>query len=303
MHSKLQFRLAREGDVEMTYRIYLRANEDLNRRLGRQVDLETHTLPARALAVRRNGLRYDPERFWVAELDGATVGFGLAISRRSFWYLAAMHVLPECQSRGIGRELFRRCLGDPAHLPPTLLTISDASNIASTGLYARFGLFPQTAIIYLEGPPKSLGQGGVVLRAVDVKEAQRYFDQLDQLVLGEVRPEDHYAWSQVSGLVPYLVFEGDRVVGYIYVDRAGALGPAAVEQQNLLCPAISAALELLGAGEAPVARLRIPSTARESLAALISAGFRLDTGIHLFLTSCPFGRLPLYLFSGADALF
>ena len=142
-----------------------------------------------------------------------------------------------------------------------------------------------------------------MLRAVDVKEAQRYFDQLDQLVLGEVRPEDHYAWSQVSGLVPYLVFEGDRVVGYIYVDRAGALGPAAVEQQNLLYPAISAALELLGAGEAPVARLRIPSTARESLAALISAGFRLDTGIHLFLTSCPFGRLPLYLFSGADALF
>lgn len=303
MNSKVQFRLACEGDVEETYRIFLRANEDLNRRLGRQVDIQSHSLPARALSVRRNGLRYDSERFWVAEHDRSLVGFGLAIRRRSFWYLAAMHVLPEYQSCGVGRELFRRCLGDPAHLPPTLLTISDASNIVSTGLYARFGLLPQTAIIHLEGPTKPFGQGTVTLRPVDVKGAQHCFGQLDQLVLGETRPEDHHAWGLVPGLIPYLVCEGDRIVGYIYIDRAGALGPAAVEQQNLLCPAISAALEVLGAGEAPVARLRIPSTARETLAALLSAGFRFDTCINLFLTSCPFGRLPLYLFSGADALF
>jgi len=303
VNSRVQFRLACEGDVEETFRIYLRANEDLNRRLGRQVDLESHTLPARALAVRRNGLRYDPERFWVAELDGAAIGFGLATSRRSFWYLAAMHVLPECQSKGIGRELFRRCLGDPAHLPPTLLTISDASNIVSNGLYARFGLLPQTAIIYLEGPTRSFGRGGLMLRPADLKEGQHCFDELDQLVLGEVRPEDHTVWSSVPGLIPYLVYKGGRIVGYIYVDRAGALGPAAVERQDLLCPAISAALEVLSAGEAPVARLRIPSTARESLAALLSAGFRFDASINLFLTSRPFGRLPHYLFSGADALF
>jgi hypothetical protein len=42
---------------------------------------------------------------------------------------------------------------------------------------------------------------------------------------------------------------------------------------------------------------------RESLAALLSAGFEFDTGINLFLTSCEFGHLDQYLFSGADALF
>ena len=58
-----EFRLATEADLENTYKVYLDANQDLNRRIGRSVDLEKHTLPTRALAVRRNALRYDAERF------------------------------------------------------------------------------------------------------------------------------------------------------------------------------------------------------------------------------------------------
>jgi ribosomal protein S18 acetylase RimI-like enzyme len=300
---KVQFRLASEGDLEDTYRIFVRANEDLNRRLGRDVDVESHSLPARAMAVRRNGLRHDLERFWVAEFDGTVGGFGLAIRRRSFWYLAALHVLPECQARGVGRELLRRCLGDPANLPPSLLTISDSANIVSTGLYARFGMLPQSAIIHLKGTARSLGRRSVTLLPVDSKSVQPCFGRMDELVLGEIRPEDHDSWSTIPSLVPYLVREGDRVVGYIYVDRAGALGPAAVERPDLLCPAISAALEALGADGQPKVRIRIPGSARESLAALVSAGFEFDTNINLFLTSRDFGRLTQYLYSGADALF
>ncbi|MEW5977444.1 MAG: GNAT family N-acetyltransferase [Acidobacteriota bacterium] len=300
---RVEYRLAVEADLEETYRIMLRANEDLNRRLGRRVEIEQHSLPSRAMAVRRNGLRYDSDRFWVAEFNGSVAAFGLAIRRRSFWYLAALHVLPEYQSRGVGRELFRRCLGDPASLPRLLLTISESVNLVSTGLYARFGLFPDSAIVHLEGTARSLGRGGVMLRPVDTKAVQSCLDDMDRLVLGEIRPEDHECWSSVPGLVPYLVHEGDRVVGYIYVDRAGALGPAAVERPDLLCPTLSAALEALGTEGAATVRIRIPGTARDSLAALLAAGFGLDTGINLFLTSCPFGRLAQYLFSGADALF
>src|SRR5580692_6314282 len=107
-----KFRLAMEADLEATYQVYIAANDDLNRRIGRQVDLQKHTLPRRALAVRRNALRYDQERFWIAEFNKTIGGFGLAIRRRSFWYLAALHVLPEFQGCGVGSQLVRLCLGE-----------------------------------------------------------------------------------------------------------------------------------------------------------------------------------------------
>lgn len=300
-----RFRLATEADLEATFRIYVRANEDLNRRLGRQVDVERHSLPARAMAVRKNALRYDQERFWVAEFGGCLGGFGLAIRRRSFWYLAALHVLPEFQGRGVGNKLVQRCLGDrdAGDLPRSLLTISESANIVSTGLYSRFGLLPQSVIIQLQGPSKPLGQSGVTLRRVDPTVVQHSLDKMDQLVLGETRPEDHACWNMGATLAAYLVYEQDRVAGYLYIDSEGALGPAAVERPELLLPTISAALETFCADGSKVLRIRIPGAARESLAALLSAGFQFDTGINLFLTSCEFGRLDQYLFSGADALF
>lgn len=300
-----RLRLATEADLEETFQIYLDANRDLNRRLGRSIDIESHSLPARAIAVRRNALLFDQERFCVAEFEGTIGGFGLAIRRRSFWYLAALHVLPQFQGLGLGSKLLRRCLGDPGrgNLPQSLLCISDAANIVSTGLYAGAGMFPQTVIIHLQGAPASLGKAGVTLYQAAPRADQHSFDTIDQLVLGETRPEDHACWNSVPSLVPYLVRERDQVSGYIYIDRDGALGPAAVKRPELLLPTISAALTTPDAGHSPVMRIRIPGAARESLAALLSAGFKLDTGINLFLTSREFGRLDQYLFSGADALF
>ena len=300
-----EFRLATEADLENTYKVYLDANQDLNRRIGRSVDLEKHTLPTRALAVRRNALRYDAERFWIAEFGKSIGGFGLAIQRRSFWYLAAMHVLPEFQGCGVGSELFRRCLGDrrgsDRQIP--LLTTSDSANLASTGLYLRFGLLPQTSIIQMQGLPRPLEQNSVTLRRADSAICQAAFDRLDQIVLGETRPEDHQCWASVPSIVPYLTYDRDRIVGYIYIDRDGALGPAAVERPELLAPTISAAFETYAADHSTEVQIRIASSARDCLGALFSAGFSCVTEIRLLLTSREFGRFDQYLFSGADALF
>ena len=300
-----EFRLATEADLENTYKVYLNANQDLNRRIGRSVDLEKHTLPTRALAVRRNALRYDAERFWIAEFGKSIGGFGLAIRRRSFWYLAALHVLPEFQGCGVGSELVRRCLGDlqgsDRKIP--LLTTSDSANLASTGLYLRFGLLPQTSIMQLQGLPRSLGQNSVALRRVDSTICQDAFDQIDQIVLGEIRPEDHQCWASVPSIVPYLAYGRDRIVGYIYIDRDGALGPAAVERPEFLAPIVSAALETYAADHSTEVQIRIASSARDCLGTLFTAGFNSVTEVRLLLTSREFGRFDQYLFSGADALF
>jgi len=297
------FRLAGEADLQDTYKVYLNANEDLNRRLGRESDLEKHTLPARALAVRRNALRYDPERFWVADFGGRIGGFGLATRRRTLWYLAALHVLPEFQGHGIGRKLVQFCLGnDPADGSPVLLTTSDSANPVSTGMYFRFGLVPQASIIQFQGKPRPLGQKSVRLSRAGQAAAKDCFDRLDQFVLGEARPEDHECWATVPSMAPYLAFENDRAVGYIYIDRDGALGPAAVERPDLLPPIISAALEIYAAEQSAPVQIRIPAEARESLSALISQGINCVTEVRLLLTSRKFGRFDQYLFSGADAL-
>lgn len=301
---KPEFRLANTADLQETYRVYVVANEDLNRQLGRHSDLQKHTLPTRALAVRFNALRYDPDRFWVADFGGRIGGFGLATRRRTLWYLAALHVLPEFQGRGIGTQLVRRCLGnfDPGD-SPTLLTTSDSANPVSTGMYFRFGLVPQTAIIQLQGQPRSLGSRGVVLRQADKATMQECFDCVDKIVLGEIRPEDHQCWASVSSLIPYLAYEKDRLVGYIYIDREGALGPAAVERPELLTPTLSAALDTYAADRSTPLQIRIPSEAREALNALFSEGFCAVTEVRLLLTSRKFGHFDQYLFSGADALF
>jgi GNAT superfamily N-acetyltransferase len=299
-----EFRLATEADLEATYRVYLEANEDLNRRIGRQVDLQKHTLPTRALAVRRNALRYDQERFWIAEFDKTIGGFGLAIRRRSFWYLAALHVLPEFQGHGVGNALVRRCLGDLCGGDGTipLLTTSDSANFASTGLYSRFGLLPQTAILQMQGLPRSLRQSRVTLRKTEPAAGLDAFGQLDRIVLGDARPEDHRCWAMVPSMVPYLAYDRDRMMGYIYVDQDGALGPAAVERPEFLSPTISAAFETYAADHSTELQLRIPSSARECLGALFAAGFNI-TEIRLLLTSREFGHFDQYLLSGADALF
>lgn len=301
---KPKFRLANAQDLQETYMVYVVANEHLNRQLGRASDLEKHTLPTRALAVRSNALRFDQQRFWVADFGGRIGGFGLATRRRTLWYLAALHVLPEFQGHGIGSELVRRCLGsfDPGE-SPTMLTTSDSANPISTGIYCRLGLLPQTTIIQVQGLPRSLGLKHVSLRRAGGAAVQESLDQVDKIVLGETRPEDHQCWSTVSSMTPYLAFEKDRMVGYIYVDREGALGPAAVERPELLPGTISAALETCAADQSAPVQIRVPSDARETLGALFSHGINCITEVRLLLTSRRFGLFDRYLFSGADALF
>jgi GNAT superfamily N-acetyltransferase len=298
------YRPATEKDLRETYEIYLKANQDLNRRLGREDDLEKHTLPARALAVRANALRFDRDRFWIAEFGKIVGGFGLATRRRSFWYLAALHVLPELQGRGIGSALMKRCLEDlDPRGPITLVTTSDSANNTSTGMYLRLGLLPQTAILQLDCAPRPFEQGVVELRRPDAGVLSAALDHFDRDVLGETRPEDHQCWATVPSMAPYLVFAHDRMAGYIYIDREGALGPAAVERPELLSPTISAALEIHGAEHSNPVQMRIAGTARPALGALFSAGLGRVTETRLLLTSGQFGHMDRYLFSGADALF
>ncbi len=229
------------------------------------------------------------------------LGSPLAVAHCGIWLPCTFCL----SSRGKAsvRSLFGAALASSdAGDSPTMLTTSDSANPVSTGMYLRLGLLPQTTIIQVQGQPRLLGQGNVVLRPADGPSAQESFDHVDQIALGEIRPEDHQCWATVSSMVPYQVFEKDRMVGYIYVDREGALGPAAVERPELLPSTISAALETYAVGQSAPVQIRISSDARETLRELFSHGINCITEVRLLLTSRTFGLFDRYLFSGADAL-
>ena len=46
----------------------------------------------------------------MAEADGGLAGFGIAVQREHVWYLAALHVRPPYQSRGVGAAIVRKTL-------------------------------------------------------------------------------------------------------------------------------------------------------------------------------------------------
>lgn len=81
------------------------------------------------------GSQYDPRlRFLTAEIDGATVGTGLAVLSSESVTVSAVTVLPEWRGRGIGRELTVAALETAPELPAVL----SASDLG-LGVYKRLG--------------------------------------------------------------------------------------------------------------------------------------------------------------------
>jgi GNAT superfamily N-acetyltransferase len=293
----IAFRHATADDFHATYDIFIEAANDLARTRGwTPVDRPTSP-PERFLAFRASAIRHDPERFWVAEADGDMVGFGIAVQREHTWYLAALHVRPAYQARGVGAEVVRRCLA--AARPDSLLIVgADARNPVSNALYGRFGMYPETPLVELSGPAEP-GSTAVLLAGPPTAAE---LDRFDRASLGMTRPQDHAFWSSVSSLRAYSVLRENRTVGYAYVQADGAIGPIAVLDPEDLASAVEASIAAAARLGAASARIRIPGVARPTIARLLARGWRYGDAVTLVLTSAPWGRWDRYVTSGADAL-
>lgn len=234
----------------------------------------------------------------MAESDGHMVGFGIAVQREHVWYLAALHVRPPYQSRGVGAGIIRKSL--EAARPGSLLTVgADARNPASNALYGRFGMFPQTPLVSVSGPA-TRGDTGILVPGVPADDDLAV---IDRAVLDVARPEDHRFWASVSTLHGFTVVTADRpLAGYAYIQADGAIGPIAVLDPVDLAPALEAAVGVAAELGATTARVRIPGAARDAVRSLLARGWRYDDAVTLVLTSAPWGHWDCYVTSGADAL-
>ena len=300
----LVYRRACEKDFDRTYEIVVEASQDLNKKRRGSATRGRIASRARALAFRRNVLRYDAERFWVAESGGQLVGSGIATQREQVWYLAALHVIPSFQAQGVGGELLRRCRA--ASPEESILTVvSEAINPTSNALYSKRGMFPQTPLIGLEGSTEGWSDHTELFLEPfpsDGVDSQQ-LSAIDWAVLGYRRPEDHALWAEVPDMHGFLVNRAGSVIGYLYVTESGVLGPVAVLRAEDLPAALTLGMEVARDLGSSSARLRTPGVARAAVALLLENGFRLDESIGLVLSSKPFGQLDRYVPSGADAVF
>ncbi|HXG40268.1 MAG TPA: GNAT family N-acetyltransferase [Candidatus Limnocylindrales bacterium] len=254
----------------------------------------------------------DPGRFRVAELDGRLVGFGSAVVRGSWWFLALLFVEPSVQGHGIGRLLLESLLPRPGERIDALATVTDAAQPISNALYARFGLVPRLPILQLLGRPEreplpelpagissvaferavggpSDGAGGSRLEAA--------LGRLDRALVGTERRADH-AFLAGDGRrgVLYLGPDGEAV-GYGYWSSGGQLGPAGAIDPELL-PAIVGDL-VRRAGEAlperPLVAVHVPGAADRLLVALLRSGLRLEGFPALACWSRPFAAFDRYV--------
>jgi ribosomal protein S18 acetylase RimI-like enzyme len=297
--SAVTYRIATEDDFHATWDVFTTAADDLARRRGWPAVVRPPSPPERFLDFRRSAVRHDREGFWVAETGGAIVGFGIAVQREHIWYLAALHVQPRYQARGIGAEITRRALA--AARPGSILTVgADARNPVSNALYGRFGMFPTIPLLELSGAvgPARRDRLRLVPGAPSPDDAAR----LDRLVLDAARPEDHAFWGATPAVRAYTLLDRDTVTGYAYLQGDGAIGPIAVASPHDLVAAVDLAVGEVAALGGTNARVRIPGVARPTIAHLLSHGWRYGDGVTLVLTSGPWGRWEGYVTSGGDAL-
>jgi ribosomal protein S18 acetylase RimI-like enzyme len=299
---EITYRRAREEDAERTFEIVQEAQGELDRRMGR----EAHSaLPAaRVIRFRHFCVRYDGERFWVAEAGGRMVGAAYATLRDDVWYLGALHVLPEYQSRKIGSELIRRSLAGTGS-GTALTVLTDAGNPISNGLYMRFGMLPQDSTVTLDGPigaSPGVPMSGLTGRPISLERDAAALAAFDLGTVGFARPTDHEFWLGVPGLHGRIVERDGSVRGYVYVSEAGAIGPISVSDPRDLAPALDLAAHIAADAGATTLHLRVFGTARHASDWAIRRGLRV-TGIGLMLASRPVGRFEGYVTSGADALY
>lgn len=305
MTAPVGFRPASAEDLTATYEVFVAAANELRARSSRPPLDDTPQRRGWAIPFRRHALAHDAERFWVAEADGRVVGFGIATLRERLWYLAALHVLPAYQARGVGRELLRRCL---AAAPPRAvrIVISESSQPVSNALYAKHGMYQWMPLLHVEGAiPRRAGDRGLDAEVIAADDADPlgHLDAIDRALLGVVRTIDHRHWLAQPGITGLLFRRRGDVVGYAYASDAGKVGPVAVRSPRDVPRVLEASLASAAARGATGASLVVPGHCRAAIAYLLGSGFRYGESINLLLASRAFGRLDRYLVSALDALY
>jgi GNAT superfamily N-acetyltransferase len=266
----VEFRPAREDDLEPGARVFNRAQNDLYRRRG----LERGDKPIEVFTVPQSHvLRYDPDRSFVAESGGDVIGYSSAIVRDGAWYLSALFVEPPFQGQGVGRQLFEL---SAAGWPRRRMTIVDAIQPVSTGLYTAHGLIPSTPILAFGGTAEAAAPAGLEASTPMAAELA----EIDIAAYGFDRRIDHEFWAM--GAEATVWRRNGRAIGYTYVAADGTIGPLAGRDGRSAALALRAEL-----ARRHTVTLEVPGSAPALVETAFAAGLRFINPPGLLLHSRP----------------
>jgi GNAT superfamily N-acetyltransferase len=166
----------------------------------------------------RHLLSTDPGGCWVAEGDGAVVGFATSLVRELMWVLASYAVRPDRQGEGIGRQLLDAALHHGRGCLRGMLNASQDQQALRRYRLAGFDLHPQ---MLLWGP---VAREVLPVGIRGVREGSpadfELMDSVDRRTRGAAHGPDHPLLAELHRLI---VLDRPTGSGYAYVGAAGGV--------------------------------------------------------------------------------
>ena len=238
-------------------------------------------------------LAEEAAEWWVAELpsSGQLVGFARSVERDGLFELTEFFVLPNQQSRGIGKELLERAFPSGRGRVRSIIATSDVRAQAryyAAGTVARFPLFTMGGV-----PAASSRVDDLTAESIEGVRAIQAQRSIERRVLGHRRSESEIRWllARRRGLL----FRRDgHYIGFSFLGPDGAGPMAALDSKDL--PAILVHVE-------DVARsiglerleLQVPGPNEVGIRHLLARGFRMDKWINLLMSDRPFGHFDRFI--------
>ena len=294
------YRPAKPEDLEEAERVAQRSGNALRVRHGGQPS------PAPpSTAFPKFCLAQDPSGLWVAEDGDTIVGFGFSWMTEKFWCLSQLFVSPEMQAKGIGQALLSKTLMQAERNgAANRALITFASNIVSTGLYLKNGLYPREPLYEMAAPAQAVAQN-LADAGYDIAPiapwpeagewpAGEWIGRIDQELLGYRRDLHHQFLLGGFAARAVRIEHASRAAGYAYISAQGHVGPLAIAPDADAKAVVTTALRCALEGGARQVSMLVPGRADVVMQTALALGFRIELPLVLMAWR-PFGNWRNYL--------
>lgn len=231
--------------------------------------------------------------WWVAEQDSRIVGYGRSIEREGLLELTEFFVLPDTQSKGVGRALLERTF--PSRPGKIRSIIATTDERALTRYYAA-GTAPRFPILSLVGAPhREQDRRGLTPRrlGVDLASELRAVREIEIATLESARGEAEIRWL-LDDREGYLYERHGDPIGFAFIGKRDTGPIAALEPSDL--PGILFHVEDRAASLGlERIEFQLPGPNEAGARHLLSRGYRIDPWVNLLMSDRPFGRFDRFI--------
>ena len=289
----IQYRPGTLADYRAAHRVFITAHYDLLNRQGRSKNPPTDADFDADWAHNRDLLAFletHVEQFWVAEQAEDIIGFARVLRQEHVRELTEFFVLPDVQSRGVGRELLRRAFPLMDGIINAVISSGDARAHAR---YLKSGVNHQHLIYAMSRPPEPLPVDSD-LTVTELTASPEHTDlvgRIDTEVLG-FRRDGLHGWLR-SNRQGFVYSAGGDVIGYGYVGEDS--GPFALLDPSWYPQVLSHAEAVCARQKYAKIDICVPTPNRIALEHCLSRRFEIGRFIMYFMTSQHFGQFDRYI--------